>query len=248
MTLLLVAACDGVPERGRPPVEVTTTTRPRAYDARRSGPTGTGVVAGVVRLNGPPPERSVIVVDRDLGVCGAPPPPPEDLVLGATGGVKGAVVWVASLTGPPPAIPSKPPVIEERGCRFVPHVLLLPAGGTVEFRNGDGILHHVHTHSIRNSPFERAQSLVRPNMQERFDVPEIVGITCDAHPWMRAWLVVQAHRFYALTGTDGTFRLGDVPAGPQQITVWHERLGTHTESVTIDAARDARLVFDLRAP
>jgi hypothetical protein len=162
VAVLCVAGCDRAREPTRPVAQVTTTTRPRSYDARPSRPTGTGVVVGTVRLSGPPPKRSPIVVDRDLEVCGTPPPPNEDLLIGARSGIQGAVVWVESLTGPPPAIPTTAPVIEERGCRFVPRVLLLPAGATVEFRNGDGILHHVHTHSTRNSPFNRAQSLVQP--------------------------------------------------------------------------------------
>jgi plastocyanin len=248
VVLLSGAGCDRLREPAAAPVaSATTTTRPRTYDARRTRPTGTGVVAGVVRLAGPVPRRSPLVVDRDLAVCGTPPPPAEDLLIGERGGVQGAVVWVDSLTGPPPAIPPGALVIEERGCRFMPRVLLLPAGATVEFRNADGILHHVHTHSIRNSPFERAQSPVHPNIRERFDVPEVIGVTCDAHAWMRAWIVVQAHRFYALTDAAGRFRLPDVPAGPQRVTVWHERLGTRSEPVTVDAARPARLVFGLNA-
>ncbi len=59
-----------------------------------------------------------------------------------------------------------------------------------------------------------------------FAKPEIVRVDCDLHSWMKPWVVVAAHPYYAITNADGQFAFEKLPPGPYRLPVWHERLGT----------------------
>jgi hypothetical protein len=78
-----------------------------------------------------------------------------------------------------------------------------------------------------------------------FKRPEIIRVDCDLHPWMRAWVVVAEHPFYALTNHQGEFTLANVPAGSYAIQVWHERLGTLTRAVTVNDAAVTNVTVEM---
>src|SRR6185295_8036922 len=128
---------------------------------------------------------------------------PDDLVLGPKRGVQSAVVWIDN----PPAgakWPAELPKIEmdQKGCTFVPRVVVVPVGGTVDFLNSDRLLHNIHATPKRNVSFNRTQPMGR-TIPVTFAEPEIVRINCDLHAWMVAWVVVAAHPYYAVTSADG---------------------------------------------
>jgi hypothetical protein len=78
-----------------------------------------------------------------------------------------------------------------------------------------------------------------------FKRPEIIRVDCDLHPWMRAWVVVAEHPFYALTNDQGEFTLANVPAGQYTIQVWHERLGTVGRAVTVNDAAATTVTVEM---
>jgi plastocyanin len=81
---------------------------------------------------------------------------------------------------------------------FVPRVVVVPVGGTVEFLNSDRLLHNLHSAGTKNLTFNRTQPRGR-TIPIVFKKPEIIQVGCDLHPWMRAWVVVAEHPFYAVT-------------------------------------------------
>jgi len=81
-----------------------------------------------------------------------------------------------------------------------------------------------------------------------FDKPEIVEVTCDLHPWMKAWVVVAAHPFYAITGADGQFAFENLSPGQYRYQAWHERLGTVSGQVTVGDQQPGRLTIEMKTP
>lgn len=126
-------------------------------------------------------------------------------------------------------------VLDQVGCKFVPHVTMVPAGKELTILNSDGILHNVHTHSELNEPINVAQPGFQKEITQVFEEPEIFMVTCDVHEWMKGYIVVMAHPYYVITDENGNFELTDVPAGTYTLEYWHETLGTSKQEVTVPA-------------
>jgi plastocyanin len=192
-----------------------------------------GTIKGTVRFTGSTLESKKVTVTVDQYVCGKEKDA-EDLVLTRDRGIRNTVVWLQ--TGPPGTKwegPSSPVQMDQKECLFVPRVVVVPAGGTVEFLNNDRLLHNLHSALSRENPsFNRTQPKGR-TIPIVFKRPEIIRVDCDLHPWMRAWVVVAEHPFYALTNDQGEFALPNVPAGQYTLHVWQENLGTVTRAVTV---------------
>jgi plastocyanin len=195
------------------------------------GPAAAGTIKGTIRLAGGAIEVKKLKVTVDHGVCGTVKDA-EDLVVSADMGIRNAVVSL--LTPPPDARWSVTPPVQadQKQCVFVPRVIVVPAGGTVEFLNSDRLLHNLHSASTDNPSFNRTQPKGR-TIPIAFRKPEIIRIDCDLHPWMRAWVVVAEHPFHAVTNDRGEFVLENVPRGTYTLQVWHESLGVVKKDVAV---------------
>jgi plastocyanin len=196
-----------------------------------AGAAGAGSIKGTVRLAGVPVEVKKLRVTVDHATCGTTKDA-EDLVVSPDMGVRNVVV---SLVTPPPGGSSgvaSPVQIDQKACVFVPRVVVVPAGGTVEFLNSDRLLHNLHSAGVDNPTFNRTQPKGR-TIPILFRRPEIVRIDCDLHPWMRAWVVVASHPFYAVTNDRGEFALDNVPRGTYTLQAWHESLGVVKKDVAV---------------
>jgi plastocyanin len=211
-----------------------------------ASPARAAAIRGVVLYGGGPVEPKKLPVTIDQYVCGKEKAS-EDLLVGPQRGVRNAVVWLQT---PPQgaageAAPQKVEM-DQKGCVFVPHVVLVPAGGTVEFLNSDRLLHNLHSVSRENPSFNRTQPRGRA-IPIAFARPEIIRVNCDLHSWMRAWVVVADHPFYALTNEAGEFALPNVPPGKYTLQIWQETLGITSRDVSV-GAEDARVTVELKAP
>jgi hypothetical protein len=135
--------------------------------------------------------------------------------------------------------------MDQTGCVFVPHVVLVPAGGTVDFLNSDRLLHNLHSVSQDNPTFNRTQPRGR-TIPIVFARPEIIRVNCDLHSWMRGWVVVTDHPFYVLSNDNGEFALTGVPPGKYTLQVWQESLGITSQDVTV-TGDETRVTVDLKA-
>lgn len=189
-----------------------------------------------------PPGKVDITIDQYI--CGTTKDA-GDLLLSPKKEVRNAVVW---LENPPPnaAWPAQSEKVEmdQTGCVFIPRVVVVPAGGTVDFLNSDRLLHNIHATPKFNVAFNRTQPKSR-TIPITFAKAEIVRINCDLHSWMMGWVVVAAHPFYAITGADGQFTFDNVPPGQYKLQIWHERLGTVPASVTVGDQQPARVTVEL---
>jgi plastocyanin len=191
-----------------------------------------GTLKGTVRFAGPPLPSKKFAVTIDQYLCGKEKAP-QDLVLSPTQGIKNAVV---ALQGVPPGVktPNIPATVkmDQKACVFVPRVVVVPVGGTVEFLNSDRLLHNVRGDAKENRSFNRAQPHAR-TISIMFKSPEILRVDCDLHSWMRGWVVVAEHRFYVVTNDAGEFVFENIPPGKYTLQVWQETLGQVSQEVTV---------------
>ncbi len=213
--------------------------------AYEGGPVSNGgTISGEVKVTGDVPAPKPVEVTKDKEVCGKSPKVDESLLVGPNKGLKNAVVSITNISKGKPMDTSKITLMQ-KGCDYIPHVLLVPAGATVDITNDDGILHNIHTYSKKNAPVNRAQPKFKKVMQETFKDPETFQMKCDAHNWMQGWVVVEDTPYYALTDEQGNYKLTDVPPGEYEVKVWHEKLGEKTEKVTVAAGGTASANFEL---
>jgi plastocyanin len=203
-------------------------------------------IKGKVLFAGPVPAQKKVDVTIDQYVCGTAKDA-GDLVVSPQKELRNAVVW---LENPPPGkeLPAQSAKVEmdQNGCMFIPRVVIVPAGGTVDFLNSDRLLHNIHATPKLNASFNRTQPKSR-TIPITFDKPEIVRINCDLHSWMTGWVVVASHPYYAVTGADGQFAFDNVPPGQYKLQVWHERLGTAQASVAAGDPQAGRVRVEMKA-
>jgi plastocyanin len=204
-----------------------------------------GSISGTVKFKGTPPAPKKLDVSKDKEVCGKTPKVDQSLVVN-NGNLANAVITITDIKKGK-AAETKKVTLDQKGCEYHPHVLALPAGGTVEILNPDGILHNVHSYSKVNSPFNVAQPKFKKTLDQKIDKPEAFEVKCDVHGWMSGWIVATPNPYFAVTDNSGNFKLTDVPAGSYTLEIWHEKLGKSTQKVTVKAKEDAKVNFELAA-
>jgi plastocyanin len=111
--------------------------------------------------------------------------------------------------------------MDQRNEQFVPHVLAITAGTYVDFPNDDRTYHNVFSLSKAN-PFDLGRYAAGRSRSIQFNNPGIVRVFCDIHSHMSAFILVFAHRFFAVTDDDGRYRVADIPPGTYTVAVWNE--------------------------
>lgn len=205
-----------------------------------------GTLAGKVIFSGPVPKPKILKVGTDTEVCGHSKTDESLVVDPQTKGIQWAVVYLKNISaGKDWKIDPATLAMDQLGCQFKPHVLVVPVKQTFYMLNSDGVLHNVHTRSKVNRELNKAQPKFMKKMPLKFNKPEIVQINCDVHNWMRGWVVVAPHPYYAVTAKDGSFQLTDIPPGTYEVEVWHETLGTQVQTVEIKAGQTTTLEFKM---
>ncbi|HSE95204.1 MAG TPA: carboxypeptidase regulatory-like domain-containing protein [Methylomirabilota bacterium] len=200
-----------------------------------------GSISGEVKVSGAAPAPKVVKVNKDNEACGAEKKIVE-VAVGPGNGLADAVVAVPGAKG---AKPAKKAVLDQKGCEFRPHVLVM-APGEVDILNSDGVLHNIHTFSTANPSINKAQPKFKKTMTEKFEKPEAIKVQCDAHSWMLGWIYVTDNPV-ASTDDKGSFKIDNVPAGKHKVEVWHPVLGKQTKEVEVKAGQDSKVSFELAA-
>ena len=203
-----------------------------------------GSITGNVKYKGTPPPPQILEINKDKDVCALTEKQSRELLVGPDGGIQYAVVSITNITEGKPFEEAKP-VLDQKGCEYLPYVMTMPAGSELQIKNSDGILHNIRTKSEKNSPINRAQPKFKKTLRETFEEPEMVELSCDVHGWMSGWLLVEDHPYYAVTDEKGAFELTDVPAGEYELRVWQPKLGETTQQVTVQPDGAADVMFEL---
>lgn len=246
-----VAACGGSQEASN------TSAAPESPAAAPSGAkvdaATAGEVTGTVVLDGSAPKNEVIRMNADP-VClreakGAQAQ--ETYIVGADGkSLANVFVYVKDGLGNYVFdTPTEPAKIDQKECRYHPHVFGVRVGQPVEILNSDPTLHNIHAQPKTNAEFNNGQPIQGMKMTHTFTSKEVmVPFKCDVHGWMNAYVGVLDHPYFAVTDTEGKFNLKSLPPGTYTIEAWHEKLGTTTQSVTIGAKETKDVAFTFKAP
>jgi hypothetical protein len=217
-----------------------------AYSGPRGAidPATTGTIRGTIRFEGTPPPRKEMAIGNTAGCDHHPEPMLTEDVLVVDGKLENVFVSIKlgldGWTIPPPAAPAV--VLDQHGCMYRPRVSGMRVGQKLAVRNSDQATHNVHARPERNDGFNRTQPPGSPDIEWTATKPEVmVPLTCDVHPWMKAFVGVRDHPWFAVTGPDGQYALAGVPPGDYTIEAWHEKYGKKTGKVSLAPSGTAEL-------
>jgi hypothetical protein len=211
-----------------------------------------GSIAGTISFSGAAPAPKGISMDADP-VCASASPDAqaEDIVLN---GDKLANVFVyikegkvgdKNFTGYKFDPPAQAATLDQRGCKYVPHVLGVQVNQQFTVLNSDPTAHNVNADAKQNEKFNQGQSPGAAPIVKQFKRPEtVIPVKCNQHPWMRAYVGVLQHPFFSVTDKDGKFEIKGVPAGTYTVVAWHEKYPQGlTQSVTVGASESKQTDF-----
>ena len=129
---------------------------------------------------------------------------------------------------------TEPVKIDQRGCIYVPHVVAIATHTPLQVHNSDSATHNSFALTKHNSDWNETQSVGGAPIEHVFSVPEVaLALKCNIHPWMRVYVAVFSHPYFAVTARDGSYTLKNVPPGTYTLTAWQEHYGTVEQTVTI---------------
>lgn len=217
-------------------------------------PTGWATLKGKFTINGSPPSLPPLNANKDMEVCapGGKQPADESVVIGPGNGIKNLLVFLTT------TVPADNPkwehesfnaaktgevLFDQKNCVFLSHVFAMRSTQTMKVLNSDPVGHNTNLDSKRGSAsanFTVAANTTSPanapSYEPKQPSPAPFGVSCSIHPWMKAWLMVCNHPYFAVTKEDGSFEIANLPAGvPLDFRVWQER-ATSLQDVTVDGA------------
>ncbi|MFQ5770250.1 MAG: carboxypeptidase regulatory-like domain-containing protein [bacterium] len=208
-----------------------------------------GTITGAVRFPEEYPEREKITTTKDQQICGAFQYSEVFVVSEENHGLQNVVIFLENIKNDKKAGEGFTATLNQKGCRYIPHVQAVPVGTELEILNNDGILHNVHAYQDgldpKNTVFNKAQPRFLKKIKQTLDKPGIYYFKCDVHDHMSAYILVMDHPYYAVTDESGGFTITNVPAGTYKIQAWHEALGTLEKSVTVESGATAEVKFDI---
>ena len=123
--------------------------------------------------------------------------------------------------------------LDQKKCRYEPHVIAMPVDSELKIHTSDPVNHNIHTYSFENDPMNIMFIPDQEEYSQEMEEAEIIKVECDLHNWMTAWIVVTPNGYSDVSSSDGTFLISNIPPGKYELTAWHETLGSQTKSVTV---------------
>ena len=211
-------------------------TAPPSTTAAQGAPaaSGNGTITGKVSFAGTAPAAEKVKVAADPKCQGMHPQGLEKQTVAVKdGGLAHVFVWVKNAPGGGPA-PTDPVELDQQGCEYHPHVVGVRAGQPIKIKNSDDTLHNIHPRPTVNTEFNIGQPRKGMESVKTFDKQEImIPVGCDVHPWMRSYISVVNHPYFAVTKDDGTYEIKGLPAGDYEVEAFHEKLKTQTQKVSV---------------
>jgi plastocyanin len=207
-------------------------------------------VVGHVKFQGQLPQPVKVSMSADPSCANLHPSPmvSQDFVTGGDNTLGNVIVFVSEGLGNRTFdMPTEAVTFEQKGCMYQPHVMALRANQVIKMVNDDKTTHNIHPTPANNREWNKAEP-AGTTMEESFAREEIaVPVKCNVHPWMKGYIAVFKHPYFAVTGKDGSFRLPNLPPGEYTVEAWHEKLGTMTQKITVAAGENKALDFTFKA-
>ena len=220
-----------------------------------------GNITGTVTYEGDAPARPELTANKDDHcIAAVKGTKSEALVVSKGKGIKNVVIY-ARVPRTKVTLPENNPVMDQLGCAYYPHVLVVPMGATVDITSQDPVAHNVHSHAQKN----KAPNIQIPKKGVVYPYKivkdEPIKFTCDIHAWMTGYIVAVNSNFYTVTGykdaegkwlssdayeksaDTGKYTLENVPAGRARVVAWHEELGTANKTIEVPASGDIAVNF-----
>jgi hypothetical protein len=242
-----VMACGG----GSKETPAETANAP-AGGGQKVDPATAGEVNGVVAFEGTAPKNEPIKMNADPVCVKANTTPQEQETYVVTDGkLANVFVYVKDgLSAYSFDTPTAVVTIDQKNCRYHPHVFGVMVNQPLEILNSDPTLHNIHALPKGNAEFNNGQPIQGMKTEHKFTAKEVmVPFKCDVHGWMNAYVGVLEHPYFQVTSKDGKFTLKGLPPGTYTIEAWHEKLGTQEVKVTLGAkeTKDANFSFKAAA-
>lgn len=213
-----------------------------------SGIASAATIKGKIFFKGNAPKRKIIQMDQDASCLefykGQNPPRFASFVVNENDTLQSAFVYIGK--GVKGKFKSKQSVtLDQRGCAYIPRVFGMVAGEKLIVKNGDKTKHNFHllgknkynrsanAGKTIERTIKKAGSLKLKKKKGKLKSRVMSKIKCDVHPWMVAYVGVMKHPFFSVTGEDGSFEIADLPEGKYTLLVWHEKLGTQAQDISI---------------
>ena len=205
--VLLFAACakPGAPPTNYKEIEVTNG----------------GTISGTVKFNGPKPPANSIIVEKDQDACGTSHPNTSAPGLGD--GIANAIVYLDTvMTGRPFGAAPIVTKLDQLRCEFVPHLQIVRTGTHIVVSNSDKVIHNFHLFLNGKTVVNEVEPDGAPPHEITLTETGLNYVICDVHPWMRGFVMVTSHPYYALTDSNGRYSLTNVPPGRYTLKMWRD--------------------------
>jgi plastocyanin len=245
---LAIAGCGG----GKKEESATSSQPAAAPAATKTVDIATaGSVTGTVSLDGKAPAAKPINMSAEPYCQKAHSTPviPPEVVAGAKGELANVVVFVKDGLGDYVfTAPAKPAVLDQQGCMYDPHVVAVMAGQAFQVKNDDQTTHNIHPMPKDNREWNKSQPPGATPIDDTFARAELaIPVKCNVHPWMKSYIFVFKHPYYAVTGKDGKFELKNLPPGTYTVSAWQEKYGTVDQTVTIGPKESKAVTITFKA-
>lgn len=222
-----------------------------------------GTITGTVKFGGSAPKGETIEVTKDQEACGKTAASEALIVNAQSKGLKNAVVFLEKVEKGK-KLDKAPVVLDNTKCVFVPHVVAMPSGASLDVKNSDPILHNTHAYLGARTIFNLALPTQNQVIKKKITQNGVIRVQCDAHTHMSAWVLAVDHPYFAATDDYGTFKLDGVPPGKYTLAVWHapwkakskdkggrvlyepEEGHKLTQEVSVPAKGDVKVSFELK--
>jgi hypothetical protein len=202
-------------------------------EAAASTGTGWGTLRGRFTYDGTSPPPGKLNVTKDTEVCGHGGGITDNsLVVGPDKGIANIVVYARAKRVHESAQPlpedndARPLLFDQKECMFLTHVMGCQVNQKIDVKNSDPVGHNTKIDPQKGVPFNQTLAADGAPLSYDFSTEEALPaqVSCSIHPWMRAYILPRADKYFAVTTSDGTFEIPNLPAGEDvELQVWHER-------------------------
>jgi hypothetical protein len=211
-----------------------------------------GTISGRVTFKGTPPTNTRKLITKDFDICGKGEREIPEVVVSKDGGLQETVVFIRKVDkGKAWAKPKGEEfLLDQKGCRFIPYLQIIPRDETLVVQNSDPVLHNIHVRELIGRARRTMFNFGQPKQGQR--VPKKIHtirsnnikVECEAHDFMHGWMFAAKNPYYAVTKPDGSFSIDQVPPGEYAIHAWHPNLGTKKSKVAVPPAGKADVNFE----